>query len=192
MLQRASVDASFAEEIAMDLADGGAVSLPKRGEDALSSILLGRARSPEALGDARRCGAHIARPTRGALVVLVAEVSDELEHPARRRLRVAAHLVELLTLVSALPIVGRSPVRKRPTNRVVRVDERAAVDPELLERLLEDRSLEPCARRDVRHRAAPRRDGLLYARENLGLRIVPLQEKLVRLGVDERVEKHGT
>ena len=41
-------------------------------------------------------------------------------------------------LVRQLPVVGLGPVVRPQANRLVAVDDRSAVDPELLERLLED------------------------------------------------------
>ena len=74
---------------------------------------------------------------------------------------------------------------------VVRPDERAAVDPELLERLLEDLCRHARARGELARRDAVGAIAFWISREDdLGRRVVALEEELVRLRVDEGVEEH--
>ena len=190
-LERAAVEAAFAEEIAMELpdcatvADAEGLEDPYRGRDLRGG---GRAKGRR-LGGAGR--ADVAQSARRAGVLLIAEMSDQLEHPARRRLGVAAHLAQLLALVRALPVVAAPPVGGAPRDDLVRAEHRAAVQPELLERLVEQVGAHARTRRQLGRGDPVGAYRLVDLREDLRRRVVAIEEELVRLGVHERVEEHG-
>ena len=162
VLERSTIELAGREEVAVDLADGLPVSIGERAKDAPRAALLRLARRAMHLRDAGVGRAHVALPAGRSGVVLVAEVFDEQKHPADALLGIAPHARDLLEPVRALPLVGLREVGVAAADRLVGLDARAPVQPQLLERLLEDRR----RKRRKRTRARPSRAALALSCSN--------------------------
>ena len=130
------------------------------------------------------------RPQGRVRVLLVAEVAQEVQHPAAVRLGEAQHLVELLLLVLALPHVGGPPARAPHPGRVP-LHHRPAVDPELVESALHLLGAEAGAPGQLGDRTRLGRERAEQPLEDLRLGVVALEEVLVGAAVGPGVEEDG-
>ena len=135
-------------------------------------------------------GAGVAAAAGPRLVLLVAEVAQEVQHAAAVRLGEAQHLVELLLLVLALPHVGGTPARAPHPGRVS-LHHRPAVGPELVESALHLLGVEAGAPDELGDRARLGRESAEEPLEDLRLGVVALEEVLVRAAVGPGVEEDG-
>src|SRR4029079_2390943 len=144
-----------------------------------------------AADDARLGRADVAEAAGCAGVLLVAEVADHVEHAAAVGLREAADLFALGELVRALRLVGDAPAGAAAGDVLLGVELHPAVDPQLLDRLLEllgvhrERLAETVGGERGRDGQA---EDLLQDR---GLRVVAGVEEFVAPAVGVGVEEDG-
>ena len=86
--------------------------------------------------------AHVALPAHPPVVFLIAEVRDEVHHPAAAARRIARDQIQLLALVLSLRQVRPLPVRSCASRVFGGVHPRPTVDPKLLQRAVQPISVQ--------------------------------------------------
>ena len=115
----------------------------------------------------------------------------EVQHPAAVTLGEARHLLELGEPVVALGQVGAGERGFAARSQTAGVELGAAVNRQLLERLVEDLGVEVDAGQDILPGLRPSPERIEEPLQGLHLGIVALVEELVSTPVDERVHQHG-
>src|SRR5690606_39484253 len=125
-----------------------------------------------------------------AIIHRVAEVADEVQHPAPVGVGVAPHPLQLLLAERTLLGVPRLPTSTAPRRAAIRVQLGPAVVPQLLQRLLDDLLLELHAAREVSGRLRGLPQSAMHPRDRFGRRVVPGEEALVDPTIHEGLEQH--
>ena len=132
------VRSPFGIQFGVQLAGGTRSAGPQARDHRVGSVQLRLAGRAEVLADAVAGRAEIADAAALLAVGEVAEVAHQGGHAALVAFGVADHQVHLLLLLLGLRDVGIAPVVVAARDVLGEIDHGAAVNPQLLERLVED------------------------------------------------------
>jgi len=135
--------------------------------------------------------AEIADAAGAAGVLQVAEIAHQGEHAAAAGFGIADHLLDLGALVPGLGGIGFAPGVRPARDVLGRIDQRAAVDPEFFERLLEGFQVHGYAA--LEHFLGLRlvTQSLVDTLQHFGVGVVALEEVIVGVAVGVGVHQDG-